>query len=269
MKHQGIKKLVAAGDFHIPYHDPVLLGLFYEFLNNFKPDILVINGDFLDCFSISKFDKIPNRGLSLKNEISLGKDILQRFRNILPNAEIYYIEGNHEFRLRKITISQAPGLYDLTTLEEQLELRRLNIKWIGTKENASKWVDTYKRFGQLYVGHFNKVARHSAYTAKALVEEKGISLVQAHVHRLGKYYKTLEDNNQTKLVGIEGGCMCDTNPSYMGHANWQQGWVVAYIDTQGSERFHAYDIPVLGYKFFFNDKIYEANKPKKLEIEVL
>ena len=266
----NIKKLVVASDFHIPFVDFTLLDLFYSFLSDFQPDIFVINGDFLDCAAIAKFDKVPNRYSSFENEIELGKKILRKFREILPKAEICYVEGNHSFRLRQYLIRNAPELYNVTpTIPESLELNKLNIQWIGTKEAASRWVDTYKKFGQLYVGHFDKVNKHSAMTAKAIVEDKGVSIVQAHVHRMGQYNKRLEDG--TQLVGIEGGCMCDLDASYMGHTNWQNGFVAGYLDLDGSGRFHVYPIQVLGYRFFWEGKDYhvEEKLPKKLEIEVL
>ena len=261
----NIKKLLIAGDFHVPYHDPILFDLFLRFASDFKPDYLVINGDFLDCFAISKFDKIPHSG-RMKDELKMGWKLLKKIRDALPEAEIGYIEGNHEFRLRQYLIRNAPEIYDLApTLSELLELNQFNIDWVGTKEGASKWVDTYKRFGQLYVGHWDRVNKHSAMTAKNLVEDKGVSLIQNHVHRGGVYHKRLEDGRQ--LVGIENFCMCDLSPNYMGNVNWQQGWTVVYTDLEGSGRFHAYPIQVLGYKFFHQGKAYEVNPPKKLKVK--
>ena len=203
----------------------------------------------------------------MKDELDLGWKLLKKIRDTIPETEISYIEGNHEFRLRQYIIRNAPEIYDLAPdLPELLELNQFNIEWVGTKEGASKWVDTYKQFGQLYVGHWDRVNKHSAMTAKNLVEDKGVSLIQNHVHRGGTYHKRLEDGKQ--LVGIENFCMCDLNPDYMGNPNWQQGWTVAYIDLEGSGRFHAYPIQVLGYKMFFGGKVYEADLPKKLDIEI-
>lgn len=267
-----IKKLVSAGDFHIPHHDPILFDLFVDFLADFQPDILVINGDYLDCFAISKFDKVPHRE-TLKSEFEIGIKMLGRIRHAIPNAKIYMIEGNHEFRLRQYLIRNAPELYEVSpTVADYLRLDDFKVEWVGTKPSASKWIDTYKRFGQLYVGHWDRVNKHSAYTAKALVEEKGISLVQNHVHRIGQHNRRLEDGRQ--LVGIEAGCMCDLNPDYMGHANWQHGFFVAYLDEDGSGRFHHTIVQVLGYKFFFGGKVYQFKQPppsapKKLHIKVV
>jgi predicted phosphodiesterase len=192
-----IKKLVVAGDFHVPHHDSILFDLFLKFLSDFQPDYLVINGDFLDCFAISKFDKIPHSG-RMKDELELGWGLLKKIRDAIPETEISYIEGNHEFRLRQYIIRNAPERYDIAPdLPELLELNQFNIEWVGTKEGASKWVDTYKRFGQLYVGHWDRVNKHSAMTAKNLVEDKGISLIQNHVHRGGTYHKRTDLAHKT------------------------------------------------------------------------
>ena len=43
-------------------------------------------------------------GKSFLEEIEIGRKILQSFRRILPKARITWIEGNHEFRLRRYLI---------------------------------------------------------------------------------------------------------------------------------------------------------------------
>ena len=49
-------------------------------------------------------------------EIKIGKKILKSFRRILRRARITWIEGNHEFRLRKYLIKNAKELYGLPGL---------------------------------------------------------------------------------------------------------------------------------------------------------
>ena len=247
------KKMVVIGDLHIPHHDRLLLLLFKKFLKYFKPDILVINGDLLDCFEISRFDKVPKEGQSLQEECDMAYDILKEFRDILPDAQIDYIEGNHDWRLKQYLIKKAPELYGLRGLSipSLLRLKELKINWVETQEGSSQWIDTFKQYGKLYVGHWNKVNKHSAMTAKNLVEDKGVSLIQNHVHRGGMFCKRVIDG--TQLVGIENFCMCSLQPSYTNNVNWQQGWTVVYLKDK-SHRFHAYPLQVIRYKFFFEGK---------------
>ena len=76
------------------------------------------------------------------------------------------------------------------------------------------------------VGHWNIARKESGYTARALVEKLGISLIQGHVHRMGTHYKTLA---KREIVGYEGGCLCNLNPTYLKRPNWQQGFILVYF----------------------------------------
>lgn len=246
--------MVVAGDFQLPFVDRKLLHLFYKFLRYFKPDTFVINGDFVDCTDISDFSKNPKIRRPIHEEFAMAREILAEFRKILPKAEIWLLEGNHEFRMQKYLQTRAPEITQLKgmTIPEQLDLDKFNIKWVGTAEEASRWNGVHKQFGQLYIGHFNKVSAHSAQTAKALVDKYGVSILQNHTHRSGIYHKRLLDGRQ--IVGVENFCMCQLKLPYDANPNWQSGWSVVYFKEGGSGRFHIYPIHVLGYKFIFGGR---------------
>ena len=108
--------VVVANDFQIPFHDEKALALLKLFLRRERPDWLVLNGDFQDFWEISSFDLTPRIGKEFIEEIKIGKKILKSFRRILRRARITWIEGNHEFRLRKYLIKNAKELYGLPGL---------------------------------------------------------------------------------------------------------------------------------------------------------
>jgi UDP-2,3-diacylglucosamine pyrophosphatase LpxH len=199
---------VIANDFQIPFHDEKGLLLFKLFLRREKPDWLILNGDFQDFWEISKYDHIPRSGKEFRLEVEIGKHILSSFRRSLPHARITWIEGNHEFRLRKYLIQNAKELYGLPGLSvpDIFDLRRLKIHYIPCHELATKFTDNFIRVGDLYVGHFDKVSKHAAYAAKLLVEEKGVSLIQGHTQRFGVHARTTVDGRV--LLGIENFSMC-------------------------------------------------------------
>jgi len=230
------------------------LTLFYKFLKDVKPDTLVLNGDFLDFWELSRFEKDPTLKDRLPDEFKVAHKILGSFRKILPKARIIYIEGNHSFRLKKFLMSSAPDLYGIEgiSLPDFLHFKEYGIEWVGTPEGATSWQDTYVRFGELYIGHFNKVSQNSAYTAKGLVEKYGVSIIQNHVHRGGMFYKRLL--NGKTLVGVENYCMCDLSPNYVSTPNWESGWSVVYTHKNS---FDIVPIHVHGYSFMWNGKRYE------------
>ncbi len=158
-KQTQYEMVVVANDIHVPYHDKKALKLLLRFLKDQKPDTLVINGDFLDMWEVSQFDRVPKFGKSLIEEIQEGKKILRRFRTILPHARIIYVEGNHEFRFKKLLIKAVPELYGLPGLSvpDLLELKKLNISYKAVKEGANKFSDNWIKMGDLYIGHWDKV----------------------------------------------------------------------------------------------------------------
>jgi len=235
--------VVIANDFQIPFHDERALLLLKLFLRRERPDWLILNGDFQDFWEISSYDHTPRTGKEFRDEIEIGKRILRSFRRSLPRARITWIEGNHEFRLRKYLMQNARELYGLPGLsvEDLFDLKRLKIEYVACHELASKFTDNFIRVGNLYVGHWDKVSKHAAYTAKNLVEEKGVSLLQGHTHRFGAHARTTVDGRV--LLGIENFSMCSRRQSYVSHPNWQLGFSAVYFQPLNG-RFHWFPIPI-------------------------
>jgi hypothetical protein len=63
----------------------------------------------------------------------------QVVRRTLPRSRITWIEGNHEFRLRKYLIERAKELYSLPGLSvpDIFDLKRLDIEYVACHELAS------------------------------------------------------------------------------------------------------------------------------------
>src|SRR5271165_7217151 len=96
-----IERGLVWNDIHFPYHDPTAIELAIEFAVWFKPHIIWLNGDIIDFYAISRFDKDPNRQLAMQDDIDMTIAFLGRLRGLFPDAEIIYREGNHEARLQK------------------------------------------------------------------------------------------------------------------------------------------------------------------------
>lgn len=190
-----------------------------------KPDIIVLNGDIIDNWAISTFVKNPQTpNYDVSYEIERTKGFLKELRHLFPKSRIVYIFGNHEYRWIKYIFKNADKFKKLKkiSLEEQLETTELDIEVINSGNKENVWL-----YGKILIGHFNKVNKYSGLTAKNLVEEKSISIIQAHTHRGGCSYKRLYDRD---IVGYENFCLCDRNPEYADHPNWQLGFSIIYKD---------------------------------------
>lgn len=84
--------LLSISDIHIPYNLPE--EIFSKYSNNI--DILVINGDILDCQELSKFPK--EYKIDFIDEIILAREYLIRLIKLINPKIIYINDGNHDIR---------------------------------------------------------------------------------------------------------------------------------------------------------------------------
>lgn len=209
-------------DEHVPYHDVQAIELAYKICEDFDPDIVPAGSDGMDHYSISKYDKDPDRIKTLQYEIDTWHEIERGWNDAAPNAERFFIIGNHEDRLKRY-LMRHPELFGLKALAPGAlyDLNALGIKMAPGNE--------IKVHNTIF-HHGGRVSKHSAYTAKAELEELGAVLdsVTGHTHRGGVHYKQTRVGTRT---AIEGFCLCDLQPGYVYYPNWQQGVVIAEISA--------------------------------------
>lgn len=136
---------------------------------------IVILGDFLDMYWVSKHPKDPRVNSTLQDELEAGNKELDWFDEHFPRVKKIYLEGNHEARLESYLADKAPALFGLTELKYLLRLNaRPNWTWIkyGPKQ-------AHRVLGS------NLIARHTppGCQPKQCVQKAGCSLVYGHIHR--------------------------------------------------------------------------------------
>lgn len=231
-----MKKAVFLSDLHAPYQDKETMKTVYKFLEYIMPDAIVLGGDIIDFYAVSKFDKDPRRAFKLQEEINEGKKILNKIRSICPNSKIYYLEGNHEERMGKY-LKKHPELYGLDALkiESLLGLEELDIEY--QRELLLK--------DELLLKHGNYVYK---FNANKELDSEGISGVSGHKHATQSMSYT--GRNGT-LSWYSVGHLSDIEQIdwLRGTANWQQGLGLIYFDNRG---FQVYCIEINNHEFIFD-----------------
>jgi hypothetical protein len=225
--------IVNLSDAHIPYHDPVAMNIAIDFVRYLKPFRVVIH-EWLDWYSLSKFDKDPKRKIRLQDDIDIAIGWLEKLRSAIPDAKIVMIGSNHEDRLRKYLWSKAEELSGLRCLELPALLH--------LKEMDITHQDDYTFRGVLFK-HGSVIRKHSGYTARAELEKEGVSGCSGHTHRMSQHYKTLRGGS---YVWMETGCLCDPEQAeYIdGTADWQRG-LGGFIFKKGSKHFYPFLCPII------------------------
>ena len=239
--------IVTLCDWHVPFHGPKAIHVAFEFCRQIQPQIIIVH-EAHDFYSLSRFDKNPERRLQLQDEINTVKDYLGWLKEICPNSRIIVLRANHTDRLQKFLWSKAEELSNL----ECLQLEEL----LGFKQMGIDYLDYYIHKsgdprGDYLFKHGDIVRQHSAYTAKGEMEREGMSGMSGHTHRLGTHYSRKRGGF---YVWIEAGCLCDLNPGYIkGTANWQHGiGVVTYKETG---HFISEPIPIIDYELVWGDML--------------
>lgn len=252
-----MRAIVVAGDRQIPYQDKDACRLLLKFLRELQPDEYIENGDLLDLATLSKYAQVPNREEKLEEQLQEGGYVLQDLREAMPNARIRLIEGNHDFRLKSYLINKARELYGLhgRIFREYLQLDKQQIEYVESSNNMARWSGVWLKIPrtEVYVGHYNRVSKHSAYTAKTLIDDYGVSIVQNHTHRAGFYLKSYVDGRQ--LFGVENGCLCSMQQPYSQFSNWQHAFTILWITDEG--RVFPELIWMQNYQFYYQGKLWK------------
>lgn len=110
--------VVIGSDFHSAFVDPFAMRVFLDTIRLVDPEIVVLNGDVFDFPNISRHRHLPGHfhlNLNQEREQALNK-IMRPVREAAPNATIYFVIGNHEYRLVNYLADAAPALADLPEL---------------------------------------------------------------------------------------------------------------------------------------------------------
>lgn len=207
---------IVFSDIHAPYHDRNAIALACKVARWWKPDVAIFNGDDLDFYMSSRYDKNPARTFRVQDEVDIWHiECVAPIVAALPTkCRKVKLPGNHEERLRH-KLWQNPDLFGIRSLElpDLLELRQRGIEY------ATQRV----RFGyELEVTHGERVSKWAGMSAKAEQEKRrfAIKTITGHVHRAGRF-QTRAGEGFT--VGVEAPCLCSLDPEYMTDPDWVQG----------------------------------------------
>lgn len=238
-----VEKVMVISDIHIPYQSDNAVALMKQFAIDYKPNHFVINGDLVDFYGLSRFDKSPERRDSTQQELVKARALLKDLRKTLgPKTKMYFVEGNHEQRMQRY-LSKNPELADMPELKinSLLKLGDYNIKYI--KVDGDYWSEDtgHLKFGDVVVLHGDSrlngasTSRNAGYSVMNTMKTMGSSVIMGHVHRLASVYAR---SAHKEIVGIEGGCLC----KIPGNANWQQGFSTFETHSGKGKNFQAYHI---------------------------
>lgn len=228
----ALKRIGIIPDTHRPYHDRKAVALMLKAFRGFKPDILIIQGDYADFYQVSSHGKDLKQRPSLSEEIASVNEGLTELDRLGAKRKIY-IEGNHEWRLERYLHSERArdsirelldgGVIDIKGIPELFSLRKRGWEFVPYKSHV--------RVGKVFFTHdYGKSGMNAHLDAEATVQG---SVAIGHVHSMN--YSVRGNMRGKPHVAASFGWLGDASQvDYMYQAKamryWTTGFGHGYLD---------------------------------------
>lgn len=233
-----LKKILLIPDTHVPYHDKKAFDLVMKVGRVWKPDTVVIGGDFIDNYSVSAHSRDPRRARKLEVEVEETIRHLKIVKGIGAKKNVF-IGGNHEDRLERYLMDKAPELFSIISTPKILKLEELGFDYVPYKQ-------VYK-IGKLAITHdLGKAGRHAHLKA---LDDYQNNIVIFHTHRLG--YAVEGDVEGNKHIGTMLGWLGDAESAdykhrAMANREWALGFGIGY-HNESSGIVYVVPVPIVKY----------------------
>lgn len=222
------KRLLVLSDIHIPYHNIEALTCAFNFAKGEKPDAILLNGDTIDFFGLSRFSKDP-KARSFANELNTFKEFIEILKKTF-NAKIFFKIGNHEERYFHFLWMKAHEIVGV----EEFELENI-IK------SRAEGIEIIKDKRIIKAGDLNIIHGHefggSVFSpvniARGLFLKGKVSAMQGHNHCSSEHSESNMNGELTTTWSV--GCLCELHPAYLPINKWNHGFSLVDIDEQNFE----------------------------------
>lgn len=213
-------------DSHVPYEDKLAFDTMLAAAKVYKPDNIVIIGDFVDCYAVSAHPKSPERRASLKWEIDEANKRLDQVGR-LGADRVVYCSGNHEYRYDRFIRDKAPELYETAPSIQSL---------LRIKARGWEWVPYMRHIKIGKVAYTHEIGRCGVNTARQSLLDFGGNLIVGHSHRAGVSYQgTIDDGGRVCMNVGWLGSVKDIDYAHHARAerDWELGFGTVDQDIQG------------------------------------
>lgn len=228
-------------DLHVPYHEPSAITASLQWGKEHQIDTVIIAGDFMDFYPLSSFMKDP-RQRDLRDELDAGYEMMYYIANFLPKAKIYFLPGNHEFRLEKYLALKAPELLgaaaDDLGLDFFLKFSDFGVTYLRNAQVIQA--------GKLFIGHGSEWRGGSGGVnpARTFALKSKANYLGGHFHRTSEHSEQSLDGNIHSCWSV--GALCGLHYAYMPYNSHNLGF--ANVRVNGDHTFRVFNAKIFNGK---------------------
>lgn len=236
VKKLRARKILVLSDIHVPYHDETALGLALDAGVEAGCDAVLLNGDFMDFFSVSRYASDPTQR-NLIEELAMGKKMLAYIRERFAGAQILWKLGNHEERWDHWLWNKAPEVYGLEafSIEALMEVKKYNVRVVRDMMPIG-----VNKLMILHGHEYRFAISNPVNPARGLYMRAKVASMMGHLHQTSEHSEA--DLNGKVVTTWSLGCLCQLRPRYAPLNKWNHGFAI--VDTTGDDDFavHNYRI---------------------------
>jgi predicted phosphodiesterase len=186
-----------------------------EIIKEFKPKVVVANGDIFDGSQNSRHPRIGwSKSPSVKEELEACQDFMSNIEKVSKGAKLVWTMGNHDARFETFLAAQVPQYEGVPgfTLKDHFPM------W---QPCWSYWVNEDTCIKHRWKGGFG-AGRANALNA-------GVNMITGHTHNLA--VQPITDYNGTRY-GVQTGTLADPNGEQFVHytedgpKDWRSGFAL-------------------------------------------
>jgi predicted phosphodiesterase len=223
----GKARCLVLSDIHIPFHDETSLVLALKQGKRDKCDVILLNGDLMDCYKLSRWEVDP-RKFPFHREVSDTIAFLETLRENFPKARIIWKLGNHEERFMNVMKKDHAVFLDVPDfdLSRLVHADRLGIEIVDDMRPV--------KLGKLSVLHGHEYRfsiSNPVNPARGLFMRAKVSVMCSHFHQTSQHSESDLDGKVVSAWSL--GCLCDLHPRYMPLNKWNIGFAKVETDNEG------------------------------------
>ncbi|MGB1014924.1 MAG: hypothetical protein ACPG4T_12380 [Nannocystaceae bacterium] len=211
-------------DIHMGMEDEQACEVALAIRRAIKPSWAVQIGDALDLGALSSHPRksFAEKYASIENENRKWREFARRLRG-RKGLHLTWILGNHEHRLERFLLRNAPQLEKLVTIEQLAgDIADKLVPYV-----AGAGLKEYHKVGDMLFVHGWSHSRYA--TSKHLEHACGRSIAHGHTHRSAHVVVRDVIENRT-IHGVCPGTLCQLQPIYRNSqpTTWTHGVTVMY-----------------------------------------
>lgn len=248
------RDIIVCSDVHDIRCDPFWRRVFVETVERVNPNVVVFGGDIFDLAEFGRFTVDP-RAWDIVNSIQWCHSFFNDVREAAPEAELIFVEGNHEHRLLRHLAEASPAmravLSDLHgfTVSKLFGLDKFEINYIARGDLKTFNIsDSRKEVRKSYWVGFNTFVVHHFPSGKRF----GLPGVNGHHHK--HKAETFYSPHHAAYEWHQLGSGCRRAADFCEGEQWSNGFAIVHVDTQNQRAQIEYidigDYTVVGGKWY-------------------